>query len=84
MAVLQALQAVAGLSAGRSQAKEGEEVPPVPPEVVQATLPHLKPVIRAMVASAPSHGRSSVAGPPSGRGAQIPELAWGHTARTGP
>jgi integrase len=48
-AVLQALEALPGLRKGRSKAKEPEPVRPVAPEVVEATLPHLQPVVRDMV-----------------------------------
>lgn len=46
----QALETVAGLSEGRSKAIEGRgDIQPVPVVVVERTLPHLKPVIQAMV-----------------------------------
>lgn len=45
----QALAAVAGLSAGRTEAKESEPVKPVPVEVVERTLSHLSPVVADMV-----------------------------------
>jgi hypothetical protein len=47
--VYQALRAVSGLAKGRSKARETEPVRPVPEEIVEATLPHLNPVVRAMV-----------------------------------
>ena len=47
-AVLQALTAVPGLQAGRSAAKEMAPVKPVEDEHVQATLPFLRPAVRAM------------------------------------
>ncbi|MGA2231111.1 MAG: site-specific integrase, partial [Tepidisphaeraceae bacterium] len=43
------LSAVAGLRAGRSDAKESEPVKPVDDDVVSATLRHLSTVVRAMV-----------------------------------
>ena len=47
--VLHALQAVAGLHYGRSEAKETEPVKPVPDAFVDAILPHVSPQIAAMV-----------------------------------
>ena len=47
--VLHALQAVAGLRYGRSEAKETEPVKPVPDAFVDAILPHVSPQIAAMV-----------------------------------
>lgn len=47
--VLQALAAVQGLQAGRSPAKETEPVMPVEEAHVRATLPFLRPAVRAMV-----------------------------------
>jgi integrase len=47
--VIHGLCAVAGLRAGRSEAKESEPVRPVSDEVVNATLPHLSSVVGAMV-----------------------------------
>ena len=44
-----ALATVRGLAAGRSGARELPDVPPVADSVVEATLPHLGPVVRAMV-----------------------------------
>jgi len=43
------LLAVAGLRAGRSEARESEPVRPVDAAVVDATLPHLSSVVAAMV-----------------------------------
>lgn len=45
----QALMAVSGLRKGRSEARETEPVKPVPDEHVDAVLPHLPEVVRAMV-----------------------------------
>lgn len=47
--VLQALAAVQGLKAGRSAARETELIAPVEDEHVLATLPFLRPAVRAMV-----------------------------------
>ena len=47
--VLQALKTVRGLRAGRSPAKESEPIKPVGDDVLEATLPHLSPQLRAMV-----------------------------------
>jgi integrase len=47
--VYQALQAVRGLQKGRSAARETPPVGPVPDEWVDATLPFLRPQLRAMV-----------------------------------
>jgi integrase len=47
--VFHGLQAVRGLKAGRSQAKESRPVGPVPPERVEKTLPALPPTVAAMV-----------------------------------
>jgi integrase len=44
-----ALQAVPGLRRGTPGVRESEPVGPVAPQVVEATLPHLRPVVRAMV-----------------------------------
>lgn len=44
-----ALALVRGLQANRTEARETEPVKPVAWEVVEATLPHLNPVVRAMV-----------------------------------
>ncbi len=49
VSVHQALQAVAGLRKGRSEAKETEPVGPVPEADVRATLPFLSPQVAAMV-----------------------------------
>lgn len=46
---LHALQAVTGLKKGRTEARETEPVCPVPDEVVERTLPFLRPPVRAMV-----------------------------------
>lgn len=48
-AVYQALAAVAGLQQGRTEARETQPVKPVPADVMDATLPHLTPHVRAMV-----------------------------------
>lgn len=48
-AVLQALQAVRDLPKGRGHARETEPVKPVQDDVVEATLPFLRPQVRAMV-----------------------------------
>jgi len=47
--VYAALMAVVGLHAGRTAAKESKPVRPVSDAMVEATLPHLSPTIRAMV-----------------------------------
>jgi integrase len=47
--VYHGLQAVSGLRAGRTQAREPSPVRPVPDEIVDATLPFLSSVVRAMV-----------------------------------
>jgi integrase len=47
--VYQALRAVESLRRGRTEARETPKVRPVPPERVDATLPFLPPVVRAMV-----------------------------------
>jgi integrase len=47
--VHQNLLAVEGLHKGKTPAREGKKVKPVPPEHIDATLPHLPPVIQAMV-----------------------------------
>ncbi|MBN9518490.1 tyrosine-type recombinase/integrase [bacterium] len=47
--VLQALAAVPGLQAGRTEAREADPVLPVADEHVRATLPFLGPVVRGMV-----------------------------------
>ncbi len=46
--VYHGLQAVAGLQAGRSGARESDKVLPVAWDVVEATLPHLNPIVRDM------------------------------------
>jgi integrase len=43
------LKAVAGLQRGRSKAKESQPVRPVPPALVNETLPYLRPQVAAMV-----------------------------------
>ena len=43
------LNAVAGLKQGRSAAKNESEVPPVATTIIEETLPHLPPVVRAIV-----------------------------------
>ncbi len=48
-AVLQALQAVAGLRYGRSDAREVEPVKPVPELFVDAVLAHVAPQVAAMI-----------------------------------
>ncbi len=47
--VWRALTAVSGLKAGRSKARESEDVKPVSDATLQATLPHLSPVVADMV-----------------------------------
>ncbi len=47
--VYQALLAVEGLSEGRSEARETDDVEPVAWDVVEATLPQLNPVVRSMI-----------------------------------
>jgi integrase len=47
--VFEALRAVAGLQAGRTEARETEPVGPVSQEVVEATLAHANPHVAAMV-----------------------------------
>jgi integrase len=47
--ILHALESVDGLLAGRTNARETARVQPVPDEVVEATLPFLPPILRAMV-----------------------------------
>ena len=47
--VYQALASVAGLSVGRTAAKESEPVKPVAVDVVERTLAHLSPVVADMV-----------------------------------
>lgn len=47
--VLGGLRAVDGLRRGRTQAREAEDVKPVPPDIVEATLPFLSRQVAAMV-----------------------------------
>jgi integrase len=47
--VMQALQAVAGLQYGRSEARETEPVKPVPDAFVDAVLPHVSRQVAAMI-----------------------------------
>jgi integrase len=47
--VWEALRPVAGLRAGKSDARETPQVRPVAAEDIDATLPHLPPAVRAMV-----------------------------------
>jgi integrase len=47
--VLHGLQAVRGLQKGRSEARETGPVKPLPEALVEATLPHVNPVVRAMI-----------------------------------
>jgi integrase len=47
--VYQNLRAVEGLRKGKTTAREGKKVKPVPQEYIDATLPFVRPVIRAMV-----------------------------------
>ena len=49
VAIYQALSTVPGLRKGRSEAREPAPVLPVDEETVQATLPHLPPVVAEMV-----------------------------------
>jgi integrase len=49
LAVHQSLQTVEGLHAGRSDARETPKVKPVADKPVEATLPHLRPQVAAMV-----------------------------------
>jgi integrase len=49
VSVPQLLATVEGLRAGRSAARETPKVKPVADEVVEATLPHLRPQVAAMV-----------------------------------
>jgi integrase len=48
VAVHQALQTVSGLRARQSSARESKRVLPVPPDVVEATLPYVLPQVAAM------------------------------------
>lgn len=47
--IFEALMAVEGLHKGRTAAPEREKVRPVPDEVIEQVLPHLPPVVAAMV-----------------------------------
>jgi hypothetical protein len=47
--VYQALQAVEGLSKGRSAAKEPDPILPVPIDDVRAVLPHVSRPVAAMI-----------------------------------
>jgi integrase len=47
--VVEKLRTVEGLKRGRSEARDVEDVVPVPVEHVEATLPHLPPAVAAMV-----------------------------------
>jgi integrase len=47
--VYQGLAAVSGLRKGRTEARETEPIGPVPAEVVEKTVAHLSPMLRAMV-----------------------------------
>jgi integrase len=47
--IVEALRCVAGLRYGKTSARETERVRPVPDAVLDATLPHLSPPVRAMV-----------------------------------
>jgi integrase len=49
-AVYDALKTVEGLRRGRTEARETKKVKPVTPAQVEATLPHMPAVVRAMVA----------------------------------
>ena len=49
IAVYQALKAVAGLTRGRSEAKERPPVGPVPEAHVEAVLPHVSPTVATMI-----------------------------------
>ena len=48
-AVVQSLGTVAGLQKGRTKARESRGIRPVPVQFVEATLPHMNPLVRAMV-----------------------------------
>jgi integrase len=48
-ATFHALQAVAGLRKGRCEARETKPVGPVPDDVVEKTLVHLRPAVAAMI-----------------------------------
>lgn len=47
--VLQGLQAVAGLRAGRTAARETEPIRPVPEQFVDAVMPYVSPQVAAMI-----------------------------------
>jgi integrase len=47
--VLQELQAVQGLQCGRSEARETDPVQPIARAIVDATVPHMQPVVADMV-----------------------------------
>jgi len=47
--VLHALQAVTGLKAGRTTAKDNPPVEPVADDIVEKTIPHLPPIVADMV-----------------------------------
>jgi integrase len=49
VAVYQALLTVPGLRKGRTAAKEKPPVGPVPDDIIEKTLPHLPPIVAAMV-----------------------------------
>jgi integrase len=46
--VYHALRTVAGLRAGKTEARETRKVRPAPAELIEPTMPHLPPVVRAM------------------------------------
>src|SRR5262249_28521245 len=48
-AVYQALRTVESLRRGRTEARETAKVKPVAPDRVEATVPHMPPVVKAMV-----------------------------------
>jgi integrase len=48
-AIYDALRTVAGLRLGHTEAREGKKVRPVSGEHVEATLPHMAPMVQAMV-----------------------------------
>jgi integrase len=47
--VIQGLSAVPALQQGRTNARESDQVPPVDDEIVDATIPHLPPIVADMV-----------------------------------
>lgn len=47
--IQQRLNAVPGLRKGRTEAAEPDPIEPVAPEIVEATIPHLPPVVQDMV-----------------------------------